>query len=271
MICFPNAKINIGLSIIRKRTDGYHDLNTLFYPVVSLYDCLECAPANSFSFKSYGATIDGNPEKNLCVLAYNLLKEDFDIAPVSIVLYKNIPIGAGMGGGSSDGAFTLKLLNDFFSLGLTNERLAEYAIKLGSDCPFFIYNKPCIAEGRGEILKEFTGLSLKNLYLIVVKPPSNVSTAEAYSKIKPLVPEIKLSEVLKMPVYEWKNYLFNDFEKTVFPSHKEIENIKINMYNQGALYSSMSGSGSTVFGIFPNQISLYSGHSDYLEWGQWLD
>lgn len=254
MIVYPNAKINLGLSVVRKREDGFHDIETLFVPVFELTDILEIVPSEKLQMHQYGISFDGNPMDNLCVRAYEALARDFEIPPVEIYLHKNIPVGAGLGGGSSDAAHTLVVLNDMFGLGLTKPALAEYAAKLGSDCPFFVYNEPMFATGRGEILEKCNNV-VTNYRIEVVTPDIFVSTKEAYTGVTPreklndssLLP---LAEVLKMPVERWKDCLVNDFEKSVFAVHPEIAAVKEAMYDRGAVYASMSGSGSSVFGVF---------------------
>lgn len=255
MIVYPNAKINLGLSVLRKRNDGFHDIETLFIPVFDLKDILEIVPSESLGMHLYGLSFEGDVMDNLCVKAYRLLANDYDLPPVSIYLHKNIPVGAGLGGGSSDASHTLIVLNEMFSLGLSKPQLASYAAKLGSDCPFFIYNEPMFAEGKGEILTKYNNV-VTNFCFEVVTPDIFVSTKEAYSGVVPreklkdndLFP---LKDVLKMPVEEWKEHLVNDFEKSVFASHPEILQVKQSLYERGAVYASMSGSGSSVFGIFP--------------------
>lgn len=250
MIVYPHSKINLGLHIINKRKDGFHDIETLFYPL-RLCDALEIIPSmnGKTEFSSSGTPIPDNTEGNLCLKAWKILYQHHNIPAVKIHLHKVIPIGAGLGGGSSDAAFTLKLINDLFEANIPEELLAEYAKLLGSDCSFFLYGKPVLASGRGEILKPFD-LSLKGYYLILVSPPVHVSTAEAYAGIKPSIPETRLEDVLALPVKKWKGILVNDFEHSVFEKHPEIKKIKKQLYQLGALYASMSGSGSSVFGIF---------------------
>lgn len=255
MVSFPNAKINLGLNVIRKRTDGYHDLETCFYPV-DWTDMLEIIPSSSFRFSSTGLPIDGNAESNLVVKAYNLVKRDFDLPPVHIHLHKIIPMGAGLGGGSADAAFTLRQLNERFNLGLSELSLENYAAKLGSDCSFFISGVPKLGTGRGEILSPVS-VSLKGKFLVIVKPNVHVSTAEAYAGIKPRPSDISVREVVESkPIQEWKHLLKNDFEESVFVKFPVIANVKNDLYDQGALYASMSGSGSSVFGIFENKVEL---------------
>ncbi len=259
MICFPNAKINLGLNIVSKRDDGYHNLETIFYPI-GLKDALEITESDTtdtYNFYSQGIKIDGNPENNLIIKAYNLLAAENKIPPIDIHFIKNIPFGAGLGGGSSDAAFMLKLLNDTFSLGYSNEELESKAVKLGADCAFFIKNKPAFAEGIGEKLSPID-LDLSKYNIVLIKPNVFVSTKEAFSLVVPKTPKISLREIIKNPVSEWKNYIKNDFEKSVFTKYPEIEDIKNKLYDMGALYASMSGSGSSVFGIFQDFVDISS-------------
>ena len=255
MIVFPNCKINLGLHIVRKRPDGYHDLETVFYPL-PLRDSLEIIEmahnqrSSTLPFTSSGLPIEGGYASNLCVKAYRLLKKDFPRMPhIMMHLHKVIPAGAGLGGGSADAAFTLKLLNKMFSLRLADEKLKEYAIELGSDCPFFLINKPCYASGRGEVLEPIQ-LDLSSYRIVIVNPGIHISSGTAFQNITPVKPEHSLKDVIKLPVEEWKLNMQNDFEKVIFKKHPEIVDIKDKLYSMGAIYASMSGSGSTVFGIF---------------------
>lgn len=258
MIVFPNIKINLGLSITEKRPDGYHNLETVFYPV-ALEDALEIRALpeadKKITLHQYGMEITGNPEDNLVANAYSLLDKEFHLPPVEIHLYKHIPSGAGLGGGSSDAAFMLKLLNGHFHLNLSEEQLEIYAATLGADCAFFIKNKPVYAEGIGNIFSPIE-LSLKGYQIMIVKPDVFVSTREAFANIHPHHPEYPVKEVIRRPVAEWKDTLINDFEASVFPQHPVIGEIKKELYNQGALYASMSGSGSSVFGLFAPDAAL---------------
>lgn len=263
MIVFPNIKINLGLSITEKRPDGYHNLETVFYPV-ALEDALEirALPEASLpeadkkiTLHQYGMEIAGKPEDNLVAKAYSLLDKEFHLPPVEIHLYKHIPSGAGLGGGSSDAAFMLKLLNGHFHLNLSEEQLEIYAATLGADCAFFIKNKPVYAEGIGNIFSPIE-LSLKGYQIMIVKPDVFVSTREAFANIHPHHPEYPVKEVIRRPVAEWKDILINDFEASVFPQHPVIGEIKQELYNQGAIYASMSGSGSSVFGLFAPDAAL---------------
>ena len=255
MVSFPPCKINLGLHVIEKRPDGYHNLETCFYPV-PWTDILEIFPSNAFSFTSSGAEIPGDAGKNLCVQAYDLLKKDFTIPPVRIHLHKVIPTGSGLGGGSSDGSHTLRLLNEMFELKLTPKQLSGYASQLGSDCAFFLQDEPQLAKGRGEIL-DGVYISLKGKFLLIVKPDVHVSTAEAYAGIRPKRPDHALMEVLdRLTLNEWKSFLKNDFEPTVFQKYPSIEAAKQKLYSLGAIYASMSGSGAAVFGIFEKPVVI---------------
>lgn len=243
-----DVKINIGLNVLRKRPDGYHDLETLFVPYHGFSDQLEIVEAGEFSVDISGCSWD--PFSDLTVKAYELLKADYHLPPVSIRLVKGAPVGAGLGGGSADAAFTLRMLNEMFSLGLSSGKLASYAATLGSDCAFFIYDRPMFGSGRGELLEEFD-IDLSSYEIRVEIPEGvSVSTREAYGGIIPHEPEVWLREALKLPVCQWKECIVNDFEASVFPLHPEISALKRSMYERGAVYAAMSGSGSSVFGIF---------------------
>lgn len=254
MVVFPHCKINLGLQIVSKRADGYHNIETCFYPV-PWTDILEIIKAEKFSFSSSGLDIPGNPEDNLCIKAYRLLQRDFNLSPVQIHLHKVIPAGAGLGGGSSDAAFTLRTLNSIFNLGFSAQQLLTYAAQLGSDCSFFVEDKPMLGSGRGEILSE-VNLSLKGMFLILVKPDIHVSTASAFAGIKPKQSNASLSEILSLPLSEYRSVLINDFEESVFQKYPSIASIKESMYQHGALYASLSGSGASVFGIFNSPVDL---------------
>ena len=253
MIVYPHSKINLGLHVIRKRDDEFHELETLFYPL-DLCDALEIIPAadGKTEFTSSGIAIPGNGSDNLCVKAYEILQRDYELPPVKIHLHKMIPVGAGLGGGSSDTAFSLKVLNDLYSLKLQDEKLQHYAQQLGSDCSFFLGNTPAYATGRGEILTPYP-FSLKSYSLVLVKPDVHISTADAYAGTTPKQPETPLKETLSLPPEKWKDLLVNDFEKTIFRKFPQIAKIKSQLYNMGAVYACMSGSGSSVFGIFRNK------------------
>lgn len=250
MVTFPNAKINIGLNITRRREDGYHDLETLFYPI-GLCDVLEIVPSDNdtTTLNISGIDIVGDVEKNLVMKAYRLLQSQYNLPAVNIHLHKVIPFGAGLGGGSADAAYTLRTLRDMFALPLSDDDLAAMASKLGADCPFFIYNKPLIATGIGDCFSS-VDFSLKGKHILLVKPPISVATAEAYAHVTPQQPETPLGEKLAQPIEAWRDTIVNDFEKSIFPAHPRIAAIKQRMYDMGATYASMSGSGSSVFGIF---------------------
>lgn len=264
MVSFPNAKINIGLHITEKRADGFHNLESCFYPV-GWSDVLEILPAEKLSFKSTGIPIPGNPETNLCLKAYHLIKQDFNIPPVMIHLHKVVPIGAGLGGGSADCAFTIKTLNDLFELHLTTEQMENYARKLGSDCAFFIQNRPKYCIGKGDEFLEIS-LDLSGKHIVLVNPTIHISTAEAYSGVKPTKSEIDLREILQNPVNQWIDVLKNDFENHLLLKYPNISTIKQQLYAQGAAYASMTGSGSTVFGIFEEEIDLRETFAEYTVW-----
>ncbi|EOZ99546.1 4-diphosphocytidyl-2-C-methyl-D-erythritol kinase [Indibacter alkaliphilus LW1] len=262
MINFPNAKINLGLHITAKRNDGFHELETCMIPI-PLFDALEMIPSKKMIFDTTGLPIPGDSKDNLITKAYQLLKKDFnDIPPLHIHLHKNIPMGAGLGGGSADAAFALTLMNNLFDLYLDDWMLEEYAAQLGSDCALFIENLPKIATGRGEILTP-TDVNLKDDYLVLVKPPIHIGTKEAYAGVKPNAPAVILQEVLK-DKSTWKEQLVNDFEKSIFPNHPSLPQIKAQLYEMGAYYAAMSGSGSTVFGLFSEKPELTKWPSEHI-------
>ncbi len=259
MIVFPNCKINLGLQILRKRADGYHDLATVFYPV-QLLDALEviqdATGAADVTLSLSGLPVKGDLSDNICVKAYRILKKDFQkLPPVRMHLHKTIPSGAGLGGGSADGAFTLLALNQKFRLELDEDQLVQYALELGSDCPFFIPNKPCFATGRGEIMEPIA-LDLSSYQVLLVNPGIHINTGWAFSQLRPDASKPDLRSIIQQPIDTWKNDLVNDFEEAVFTSHPEVGQLKEYIYAKGALYASMSGSGSTVFGIFSNDIKI---------------
>lgn len=257
MITFPNAKINLGLNIVSRRPDGYHNLVSVFYPL-PWHDILEIVPAQGTETT---LTVTGNPcdcpsEKNLVMKAYRALDEKYGpLPPVDIYLRKIIPDGAGLGGGSAEAAFTLKMLNEFATLNLSDNQLSEIAASIGADCSFFIYNRPMLATGIGTDLTP-VDISLEGLYIVVVKPPVHVSTAEAYSKVIPAEPAEPLPGLLQRPIEDWKDNVVNDFELSVFQAHPELSAIKLKLYDAGAIYASMSGSGSAVFGLFTKPVEL---------------
>ena len=268
MLLFPNAKINAGLHIIRKRPDGFHELETLFLPI-GLSDILEFLPqediSQGFSLTLTGATFPCPTEENICYKAWELLRKVYNLPPLLVHLHKQIPNGAGLGGGSSDAAFLLKGLNTYFNLDITDDELIEYASRLGSDCAFFIRNTPSIATGRGEILHPIT-FQPSYRHIVIVKPPVSVSTAEAYSLVRPAVHEKSIHEVVKLPVEKWKHHLVNDFEGSVFKSHPELKELKEMLYSSGASYAAMSGSGSAMYGIFRQPPSLPQLPEEYFIW-----
>lgn len=254
MLAFANCKINLGLNITARRADGYHELETIFYPV-KLYDVVEVNAAEHTSCQIRGLDIPGNGEDNLCLKAFRLLQKEFNLPEQQITLLKNIPIGAGLGGGSADAAFLLKLINSKFNLGITETELEQYAGTLGADCPFFIKNKAVYAAGIGD---EFTAVNvdLSAYQITIVKPPVHISTAEAYGAIRPATPAVSLNNLVNLPVSEWKGKVKNDFETPVFRKYPEIAQIKQMLYDSGATFALMSGSGSSVFGIFENEVRL---------------
>jgi len=254
MIAFPNAKINIGLNVTRKREDGYHDLETIFYPLL-IRDAVEIIEADELQFSSTGIVIPGNADENICLKAYNLLKRDYDLPPLHIHLHKNIPIGAGLGGGSADAAFLIKLLNDKFNLGLSIADMENYARRIGADCAFFISNKPVYAFGKGDVFEDID-LDLSAYYKVLVMPPVHVSTQDAYAGIKPKLAQTSLKELVSLPIENWKDSVKNDFEDSVFVKYPVISDLKKALYDHGAAYASMSGSGASVYGLFKNPIAL---------------
>lgn len=255
MIVFPNAKINVGLNIVERRPDGYHNIETAFYPI-ALTDALEIVPAtgSDASLTCYGNPVDCPAEKNLVMKAFRLMQEQFNLPPVDIHLYKHIPDGAGLGGGSSDAAFAISTLNTLFELKLDKERMASIASQLGADCAFFIYNTPMMATGIGNVFSPID-LDLKGYTLLLIKPAISVPTREAYAQVTPQPAQVPIPEILARPVQQWSGLLVNDFESSVFAQHPELASIKQSLYDAGAIYAAMSGSGSSIFGIFDNNQS----------------
>ncbi len=264
MICFPNCKINIGLNIIEKRDDGFHNIETVFYPV-GLCDALEIIESNKLSIEFSGIKIEGNANDNLCIKAYQLISENYNIPPVSIFLHKVIPTGAGLGGGSSDAAFMIRLLNKFFCLNISEGELIHFATILGSDCPFFLKNSPVFAHGRGEVIEEIS-LNLKGYHILIVKPDFEISTAKAYSLVKPSFSEFSLKNLPIQNISKWKNFVVNDFEIPVSKEFPEIIKIKNRLYNSGAVYASLTGSGSAVYGIYKSEPEIPSVFEKYFTW-----
>ncbi len=267
MISFPNAKINLGLDILSRRPDGYHTISSLFYPI-PWCDVLEIIPASNLKFSSSGIPIPGDSTQNLCVKAFDLLQAEYKIAPVHIHLHKVIPIGAGLGGGSADGAFAISMLNSLFDLKMSTKEMEQKAGLLGSDCPFFIQNQPQLVSGTGNVFAD-TSIDLSGMHILLIYPRIHVSTKEAYAGITPATPAVPVGDIVQKPMQEWKNLLKNDFEKTVGALHPKILQLKEQLYAQGAVYAAMSGSGSAVFGLFeqpiaPDQLHQYA--NDHLIW-----
>ena len=249
MVSFPNGKINLGLYVTGKRQDGFHDIETVFYPV-AIHDAVEVIGAKEFSFSATGNVVDGPMQNNLCTKAYQLLQKDFpSLPPVSIHLHKNIPIGAGLGGGSADAVACLQLINRIANLNITTEQISVYALQLGSDCPFFLLNKPCIATGRGEL---FTRINpdLSGYDIVIVNPGIHVSTAWAFSALGSYSETSGLEKIETLPVHEWKGKIHNDFERVVFGKYPEIGSLKNLLYEKDAIFALMSGTGSSVYGVF---------------------
>jgi 4-diphosphocytidyl-2-C-methyl-D-erythritol kinase len=251
MVVFPNAKINLGLSITEKRKDGFHNLESCFYPVQWI-DALEVLPSDTIKFTSSGTVIPGNPEDNLCIKIYHILKNDFDLPPIHLHLHKNIPIGAGLGGGSADAAFTIKLLNSLFDLKLSDDKMESYIRPLGSDCAFFIRNKPVFAYGKGDQFSTIN-VDLSGKHIVLLYPEVHISTKEAYSGVEPKIPEHSIKDILSGDIHTWKGRLKNDFEKSIFEKYPALLSLKNDLYKHGAVYASMSGSGSCLYGIYENK------------------
>jgi 4-diphosphocytidyl-2-C-methyl-D-erythritol kinase len=247
MIVYPNAKINLGLNILRKREDGYHDISSVFYPVNDCVDILEIVKSDNFEFTKSGIEIPNG--ENICEKAWKLFHIDFEIGNVKIHLHKQIAIGAGLGGGSADASFTLKALNEIFELKLTNKELEKYALQLGADCPFFIDNTPKLVEGIGEKMINID-LDLSEYNIRLINPGIHVSTKEAYSDLVPKTPVLSVEKIIEFPIIEWKGKLKNDFETSGFLKYPSLEKIKEELYTDGAIYASMSGSGSVFYGVF---------------------
>ena len=271
MIVFPNTKINLGLNILYKRPDGFHEIETVFYPL-PFADILEIIPGR-FAFghlKQTGIPLDCLAEDNLVFRAYRQLKDRFDLPEAGLHLHKIVPFGAGLGGGSADAAYTLRVMNKLFDLQLSNQELEQEAQKLGSDCAFFIRNRAVFACGRGADFTEVS-FSLKGYYLLLIIPPVSVSTAEAYAGIKPAMPEQSIQKIIQEPVRHWKGLLKNDFENPVFSKHSDLSEIKEALYASGALYASMTGSGSALFGIYDSVPEAISEKLErYIYWRGWL-
>ncbi len=266
MLAFPNAKINLGLNVTGIRADGFHDIETVLFPV-AFRDILEIIPSGEqqFEFRHSGLNIPGKVDDNLCLHAYHLIKSGFQIPTVRMHLHKVIPIGAGLGGGSSDAAFTIKVLNDLFSLALTPLQMMDYAGKLGSDCPFFIGNKPVFASGKGDQF-EPVELNLAGYSIVIIIPPVHVSTADAYEQVAIKKPVESLRSILNASPGEWKDRVVNDFEGSVFQRYPVILQIKEKLYAAGAVYASMSGSGSAVYGLFDQHLPDLNSFAGCITW-----
>ena len=269
MISFPPCKINVGLNVVLKRSDGYHEIETCFYPL-PWTDILEIILSDTLEFIQSGIVIPGNPEENLCVKAYQLLRKDFELQPVKIHLHKIIPTGAGLGGGSSDGAHALRLLNTICNLKIDHAKLKDYASRLGSDCAFFMEDKPMLGTGRGEVLENIE-VNLKGKFIVLVKPDIHISTAEAYASIKPAFNANRVKDVAASDILNWRSLLKNDFEDSLFEKYPLLKQIKENLYKHGAIYASMSGSGSSVYGIFEEPVHLKNHFPDLLYWSGTLN
>ena len=266
MLVFPNAKINLGLHILNKREDGYHNIETVMLPI-GLSDALEIIPTNSHSdLITTGLDVDVQPEQNLCMKAYQVLALKYNLPPIHIYLHKVIPSGAGLGGGSADASFMLKSLNSYFNINLSKKELIDISSGIGSDCPFFIENSPSISTGRGEILESFE-IDLTNYFIIVIHPGIHINTSWAYTNSTPVSGRPSIKSVLStQDLSNWKKLISNDFEKVVFSKYPEIKKIKEQLYSEGALYASMTGSGSAVYGIFNNNPDLLKQKFDCFSW-----
>ena len=265
MILFPNCKINLGLDVTAKRPDGYHDIATVMYPLHGLCDSLEIIPSAdpTASLTMSGIDVACAPADNIVTKAWRIMHEEFGTGGATMHLHKGVPSGAGLGGGSSDGAFALMALNALYGINLDNDGLESMALRLGSDVPFFIHNTPQRCSGRGEIMTPCS-IDLTGYWIVLVKPPVFVSTAEAYAGIKPHTPTVPLAERISRPIEEWKDVVTNAFEDTVFARHPRLASIKQALYDAGALYASMSGSGSTIYGLFAEQPSYTAAEGDWM-------
>lgn len=265
MLCFPNAKINIGLNIVEKRTDGFHNIETIFYPI-PLTDGLEIIGSddeNKYQFNSSGIPININDKDNIVCKAFELLLTKHNIPSINIHLHKNIPFGAGLGGGSSDAAFMIKMLNEQYKLEISSKYMENLAGQLGSDCPFFIKNKPVFAEGKGDVFSKIDS-TLSGYHILLIKPNIHIGTPEAYSNVTPSRPNKSLKDLIQNPIESWRHLIFNDFENSIFINHPELAKIKSKLYEMGAIYASMSGSGSSIFGLFTEKPTYTS--SKHFTW-----
>lgn len=255
MLTFANAKINLGLFLTEKRPDGYHNLQTIFYPI-KIHDVVELVDAEQTSMLIKGIDIPGEATDNICLKAFKTLQADFNLPNQQVVLLKNIPVGAGLGGGSADAAFLIKLVNQKFALGLSVMQMEDYARKLGADCAFFIQNKPVYAYAKGDEFEEIVDVDLSNYYMVLVKPPVHVATAQAYNKVNVKQPFTSLKDLIHLPLQDWQAHIVNDFEPSVFAKYPQIDEIKTKLYQAGAKFALMSGSGSSVFAIFDREVKL---------------
>lgn len=267
MITSSPCKINLGLNITERRADGYHNIQTLMYPVRELTDLIEIQKSDTFAFTTSGIAIDCPADKNLCVKAFRLMQSRYDISPASIHIHKRIPSGAGLGGGSANATTVLKMCNRMWQLSLTDQTLRSLAAELGSDTPFFVSPEAQMATGRGEILTPFTGFSLSGLWLLLVKADVGVSTAQAYAGVKPHKNEMDIDQILRLPIERWRELLINDFEVSIFDQLPPLATIKTQLYAHGALYAAMSGSGSTIFGLFDHKppTTNFANHFTHIE------
>jgi 4-diphosphocytidyl-2-C-methyl-D-erythritol kinase len=264
MVTFPHCKINLGLQVISRRPDGFHNIETCFYPI-AWNDILEILPSQEAKLDITGLRIAGESTENLCWKAYQLIKKDFDLPPVHIHLHKLLPSGAGLGGGSSDAAFTLRTINEIFQLHLSPEKLVAYASSLGSDCTFFLQDSPMMGTGRGEVIDPIN-VKLKGKYLILLKPDIHVSTSDAYAGVKPREPLRSVRAIVETELEKWRESLANDFEESVFRKFPQLGELKNRLYQVGAVYASMSGSGSSVFGIFDHPVDMKSEFAGMTYW-----
>ncbi|WP_372641284.1 4-(cytidine 5'-diphospho)-2-C-methyl-D-erythritol kinase [Ancylomarina sp.] len=267
MLTYSNAKINIGLNIVEKRRDGFHNIETIFFPI-GMRDAIEIVDSKSdspYTFSTSGIPINIDAKDNIVVKAYELIKAKYNFPAQNIHLHKNIPFGAGLGGGSANAAYMIKLLNQKFNLEMSDEEMEDEVRILGSDCAFFIKNKPAFANEKGDRLTAID-LDLSDYHILLIKPDIHISTPEAYANIKPQKPEISLKELIKQPIETWKSTIINDFEESIFPKHPLLTEIKSQLYQQGAIYASMSGSGSSMFGIFNNEPSILAEWKKHFYW-----
>ena len=264
MLYYSNAKINLGLNIIEKRSDGFHNLESVFYPI-NVKDALEFIPSQNTNLTSSGIKIDCSTNDNLIIKAYQLLQKDFEIPNLSFHIHKNIPFGAGLGGGSANAAYTISEINKFYKLNMSEPEIINYTSRLGSDCSFFIKNKPLFADRKGDNFKNIN-LNLSEYYILLIHPGFGISTVEAYQKITAKKPKKSILEIINEPIEKWKSELINDFETALFPQYPILEELKNQLYSDGAVYASMSGSGSSIFGIFKNKPS----NKNYLKYWNWV-